>query len=157
MANIVNPVCGVPDFQLPTIESATECGRINGYIFSIIISIGVIIGFMYWYNSYYEIEIDPERGHKIKKTKPYWIIVLMIASLLLIWFFLPLLFAYMSSNNYKTLQIQKNELIKRGFNQKEVLKSQQDMYQNRMQARSRIAAAADIANAINNRNNNNFF
>ena len=39
---------------------------------------------------------------------------------------------------------------------KEVLKSQQDMYQNRMQARSRIAAAADIANAINNRNNNNF-
>ena len=36
------------------------------------------------------------------------------------------------------------------------MRTQQDIYQNKMQARSRIAAAVEIANAINMRNNNNF-
>ena len=40
---------------------------------------------------------------------------------------------------------------------KRSLKSQQDIYQNKMQANSRITAANDIANAILLRNNNNFF
>lgn len=157
MANIVNPICGVPDFQLPNAKTAAECGRVNGYIVAGLVSIGVIIGFIYWYNSHYETETDPKTGKKIVKTKPYWIIILMVTVLLLIWLFLPILFAFLSTNNYRTLQLQKDELIKRGYNEKEVLRSQQDIYQNKMQARSRIAAAGEIANAINMRNNNNFF
>ena len=123
MANIINPICGVPNFQLPDAKTAAECGRINGYILSSFISIGIIIGFIYWYNSHTEIEIDKKTGKKIKKTKPYWIIILMIISLILIWLFLPILFAFLSSNNHRTLEMQKDMLLKSGYNEKKLEKS----------------------------------
>ena len=39
MSSLVNPKCGVPIFQMNNMKDASDCGKINGYVISIFISL----------------------------------------------------------------------------------------------------------------------
>ena len=125
MSSLIEPKCGVPIFQMNDMKDASDCGKINGYIISIFISIPTIIGFVLWYLDY--TTEDPETN---EQKSGWWIFLLLTITLLCIWMFIPMLGQFLATRNFQTTKIQLEQLEKHGYTHQEALSKVQDLYQN---------------------------
>tara|TARA_Y100000996_G_C22146018_1_gene488312 strand:- start:75 stop:452 length:378 start_codon:yes stop_codon:yes gene_type:complete len=92
---------------------------IKNYIITGIICVPVIIGFVHWYNTqttYKKIIDKKKQVNYIKVERPYWILAIMILTLISMWLFLPILL-----NNVTTCS---NDDIE-GISNQEILKNNQ--------------------------------
>ena len=145
MSSLVNPKCGVPIFQMNNMKDAGDCGRINGYIASIFISLFTVFGFVVWYIDY--TEEDPITK---KRKNGWWILFLLGITLVLIWIFIPLLAQFLATRNFQTTKIQLKQLENHGYTHQEALSKIQSLYENMKRNQAMTDSAMIIGNSISN-------
>ena len=59
MASLFNPICGISLFDMTSSNTAKECGRINGYMVAILLSIITVISCGFWFA--YHKNVDNEK------------------------------------------------------------------------------------------------
>ena len=92
---------------------------IKNYIITGIICVPVIIGFVHWYNTqttYKKIIDKKKQVNYIKVERPYWILVIMILTLVSMWLFLPLLLNSVTTSSKDDME---------GISNQEILKNNQ--------------------------------
>ena len=114
---------------------------IKNYIITGIICVPVIIVFVHWYNTqtiYKKIIDKKKQVNYIKVERPYWILAIMILTLVSMWLFLPLLLNSVNTcskddiegisnqeilkNNQKVVElIQKKSPVKKRNNRNQLL------------------------------------
>ena len=97
MASLFNPICGISLFNMTSSNTVKECGRINGYMVSILLSIITVISCGFWFA--YHKNIDNE-----DKTKSsWWIWLVMVGILIAIWIIIPYLLVFINLRNYNKI------------------------------------------------------
>ena len=130
---------------------ARRCGRLNGFVsaisFTIFFLIGTIILTINLNKKRKDIngEIIPE--DKDKKFV-WWPIATGIGCILLSWLTFPFLGGYFNVMSYEFKQNEKRAMKKRGLSDKEIYAKQQNLYEKRLESRSRIRAAQIQADAM---------
>ena len=153
MAELFNPTCGIPKFQLENIEDAEHCGNLNGRIVAGLVSIPIVIGFVMWYNSEKNKKVlNPKTKKMERASDPWWIWIVMAISLVLIWLFIPKLFGFFATRNFQTSKLQREILLRHGYTEKDAYNSQQQLYQTGMQSNATLMAGQAVAGAINRNN-----
>jgi hypothetical protein len=147
MSSLVYPKCGIPIFQMNDMKDAGDCGRINGYIISIFVSIFTIFLFIVWYIDY--IKEDPITR---ERKNGWWILVLLGISLVVIWIFVPLLTQFLATRSFQTTKIQLQQLENHGYTHQEALSKVQNLYENMKRNQATKESAMIIGNSINNNN-----
>ena len=145
MSSLVNPKCGVPIFQMNNMKDASDCGKINGYVISIFISLFTIFGFVIWY-------LDYTKEDPITKEKKngWWILVLLVIIIIMIWIFIPMFFQFLATRNFQTTKIQLQQLENHGYTHQEALSKVQDLYQNMKRNQAMRDSAMIIGDSISN-------
>jgi len=152
MSSLVNPKCGVPIFQMNDMKDAGDCGRINGYIISIFISLFTVFGFVVWYIDY--TEEDPITK---KRKNGWWILFLLGITLVLIWIFIPLLAQFLATRSFQTTKIQLQQLENHGYTHQEALSKIQNLYENMKRNQAMTDSAMIIGNSISNQYRQPFY
>tara|TARA_Y100000389_G_scaffold69495_1_gene66115 strand:+ start:7554 stop:8036 length:483 start_codon:yes stop_codon:yes gene_type:complete len=151
MSRFLDSRCGVPIFMMDNENVARRCGRLNGFVsaisFTIFFLIGTIILTINLNKKRKDIngEIIPE--DKDKKFV-WWPIATGIGCILLSWLTFPFLGGYFNVMSYEFKQNEKRAMKKRGLSDKEIYAKQQNLYEKRLESRSRIRAAQIQADAM---------
>tara|TARA_Y100001980_G_C14184802_1_gene54452 strand:- start:30 stop:506 length:477 start_codon:yes stop_codon:yes gene_type:complete len=151
MSRFIDPRCGVPIFMMDNPRIARRCGRINGFFTAMSFTIFFIIGTVIL-----TIQLNKKRldvnGNVVDEDKDkkfvWWPIVTGIGCIIFSWIFFPFLTGYFYRVQYESKQIEKGRMRRRGLNEKEIYKQQQDLYEKRLESRSRIKAAEIQADAM---------
>jgi len=134
MASFIDPRCAVPTFLLNNEGDAAYCGRIYGYITSVIITIFILAITFYLYVKY---------PHSWTRFLTYLLTSIIV--IFLIWMTIPAVGAWINVVSWRGYSAQKDYYIKGGLNEKEALYQLQALEQTKIQA----DAIRDAANTMN--------
>jgi hypothetical protein len=152
MSRFIDPRCGVPIFMMDNPRIARRCGRINGFFTAMSFTIFFIIGTVILTIHLNKKQLDPDTLEVIEADKNkkfiWWPIVTGIGCIIFSWIFFPFLTGYFYTIQYKSKEIEKGRMRRRGLNEKEVYKQQQDLYEKRLETSARLKAAEIQADAM---------
>lgn len=123
MASLFNPICGISLFDMISSNTAKECGRINGYMVSILLSIITVISCGFWFA--YHKNIDNEDQTK----SSWWIWLVMVGILIVIWIVIPYLLIFVNLRNYSKIKRNIELFEKEGKNRESIIKNLKCNYQ----------------------------
>ena len=151
MSRFLDSRCGVPIFMMDNENVARRCGRLNGFVSAISFTIFFLIGTIILTINLNKKKKD-DKGNIIPedKNKPFvwWPIATGIGCILLSWITFPFLGGYFNVMSYEFKQNEKRAMKKRGLSDKEIYAKQQNLYEKRLESRSRIRAAQIQADAM---------
>jgi len=152
MSRFVDSRCGVPIFMMDNENVARRCGRLNGFVSAISFTIFFIIGTIILTINLNrkKKKTDKTYNEEEEKNKKFvwWPIATGIACILLSWLTFPFLGGYFNVMSYEFKQNEKRAMKRRGLSDKEIYNKQQDLYEKRLESRSRIQAAQIQADAV---------
>jgi hypothetical protein len=136
MAYLINPKCGLPIYTLENKDTAVHCGKISGYIWSVILTIFIIITALY---IYYGNMFD-----KKNNKKRYIFYTSISLTLALIWGVFPSLNGWMNGRNWLVYDEQIGSYMKNGMTRDIAIQKVQELYQTSVQS----SAISNIATAL---------
>ena len=153
MSRFFDSRCGVPIFMMDNENVARRCGRLNGFVSAISFTIFFLIGNIILTINMNKKNPDPTLSDEKKEeeaNKPFvwWPIATGVGCILLAWLTFPFLGGYFNVMSYEFKQNEKRAMKKRGLSDKEIYNRQQDLYEKRLESRSRIRAAQIQADAM---------
>lgn len=141
MASYINPKCAIPLFLMTNETDAIDCGKIDGNIIFIILSIIIIIIGIYIYQMYKPIN-QPNKDNRFFKY-----VVVTIIIILILWLVFPSLFQWMNKMKWKGYNAQIDSYLKQGYNKKDAVSQLQNLYQTKIQADAITNAAYIMSSA----------
>ena len=151
MSRFFDSRCGVPIFMMDNENVARRCGRLNGFVSAISFTIFFIIGTIILTINLNRKKKDDD-GNIIPEDEDkkfvWWPIATGVGCILLAWLTFPFLGGYFNVMSYEFKQNEKRAMKKRGLSDKEIYNRQQDLYEKRLESRSRIRAAQIQADAM---------
>lgn len=134
MASLIDPRCAVPLFLLENEQTAHECGIIEGYVVSFIITlILVAIGIYIFYANI--------------NNKKMWLAIICII-IVFMWIVIPWLNAWLNKRHWLGYDEQIKSYQKSGISRDEAIKKLQDLYQTNIQASAINQSGFMIASAL---------
>ena len=138
MASYIDPRCALPLYLLENETIATNCGKLEGYIFCGFITLILIGGFIYFY--------------AISKNKTFNSFILYASSLLLtlliIWYAIPAFMGWTNKSRFRIYKAETDGFIGKGLNKEQALDKIQDLYKSRIQANAIENGSFMISNAL---------
>ena len=114
MSSIVDPICGIPEYELDTVDDAMHCGRYTGIVIASILTILIIIIVVSRYG---------------KDKGGYTVILLGILAIGIVWL-LPLILSFLARRRYQIYQIQIQDLVQKfGMTKADAIRQIQSIYQ----------------------------
>jgi hypothetical protein len=139
MASLIDPQCGIPTFNMSSVIVAEQCGKYNGYIFSIVVSIIILIVSIFMYESS-NLEKD------INKPKKRNNVILIIGGvLIMLSWTAPFILGFIGKRKWQSYDLQVQELVKTGVSQQDAIKQVQAIWTSKLQANAIRGAGSDIA------------
>lgn len=140
MAYLIDPRCGLPIYALDSHNTAVNCGKISGYILSIILSIIIIIGAAYIYFG----DLFDKKNNK----KKYLFYTITILILIFIWCTIPPLTGWENGKSFLVYQEQLKSYTNIGMTKEEAFKKIQELYQTKLMSGSISTAGLNVAASI---------
>ena len=149
MSGYIDGNCGVPIFMMDNPQIARRCGRLNGFISAIFFTIFFIVGTIILTINLNKKNKDDD-GNVIDEDKSFvwWSIPTGIGCIIFVWLFFPFITGYSYRSQYEWSKNEKRMMKKRGLSDKEIYNKQQDLYEKRLESKSRIKAAEIQASAM---------
>lgn len=143
MASFIDPRCAIPVYLLENEGVAGECGKLEGFIISFILSIGILVISI----SLYRRELKDANGQVIKKDplKHFGITALTI---FLIWVLIPMGTSWLKKVDWRGYTEQIKSFKTKGFSDADAIKQIQSMRETQIQASAITRGASTIATAM---------
>lgn len=152
--------CNVPSFTQTDVNLVEQCGRNSGYMFFGILTILMVIGlFMIISNIMSERPSDDKDKEELDNKKKMNVVIVIILAILLemfLYWSLPKMTGYFAMNNWNSIQEEIKSFMKQGLTRGEALNRIQSYKESEMQSEATMDAGLNIANALDERRNNNF-
>lgn len=145
MASYIDPRCAVPTYLLSSEGVAGECGRIEGYVASFLLTL-VILGISI--ALYFREDKDEEGNVVQKERKPLQHFGITFGIILAVWLGVPFMTSWLKKVNWRGYKEQIKSFAQKGVSEADAIKQIQEMTQAQMQARAITQGASTIAQAM---------
>jgi hypothetical protein len=150
MASYINPRCAVPTYLLDSKSEATHCGTLEGYIYSAILTVVVIIISITMYNRRHEYDLRHNQNYhpnNVRKLRINYFFT-TLALVVLIWLGVPMLGSWLKGLRWEGYIEQIKSYTNKGFSKDSAIKQIQSMHETQIHATAMTSGASSIANAL---------